>query len=155
EAILGDLAEQLQSGQSRRWYWRQVISLIVQALARDVRDSWPFLVGVIICGVIVTNFAPLVIAAILTFPEQLFLRGFGWFYLHGHGFPSMVLNHPWLIIAVLYALIGWGVGRVAGHRHAAVVFTFAASVSVGGLIAPLTAFAISLPMLSFRFNFAF
>ena len=155
EGVLGDLVEQFQSDQSRLWYWRQVIGVIAQALVRDVQDSWPFVVGVIVCGLFLTIFAPLVTAAIQTIDEQLFMRGFEWFYVNGYRLPSMVLDHPWSITATVYTLIGWIVGRVAGRRHAAVVLAFAASVFAGGIVAPLTQFGVDYPMLSFHFRFAF
>jgi len=155
EAVLGDLVENFRSGHSRRWYWRQVIDLIGQALIRDVRDSWPLVVGVIMCGVFLTIFAPLITAAIQTFDQQLFLRGFRWFYANGYRLPSTVLNHPWSISAAVYALIGWIVGRLAGHRHAAVVLAFAATVFGGGIVAPLTQSGVDYPMLHFYFHFAF
>jgi len=155
DAVLGDLAEQFQSGKSRLWYWRQIISVIARAIVLDVQHSWPVVIGVMIFGIILTQFAPLLNAAIETFDEQLFLRGIGWFYVNHYGLPSVVLNHPWSITLVVYAVIGWIVGRVAGRRHSVVVLAFAASAFVGGMMKPLSGFGVSYPMLQFQFRFGF
>src|SRR5262245_1172679 len=90
EGALGDLVEQFRSGQSRALYWRQVVGLIAQALVRDVQDSWPLVIGAIVCGGVLTVYGMLVTAAIQTFDHQLFIRGFDWFYVNGYGLPSVV-----------------------------------------------------------------
>jgi hypothetical protein len=155
DSLLGDLREAYANGMSGWWYWCQVVGVIVQTISRDVRHSWLVVIGVMIYGIILTQFAPLLNAAIETFDEQLFLRGIGWFYVNHYGLPSVVLNHPWSITLALYSVIGWTVGRIAGPRHAAVVLAFAASVFVGSMMKPLTGFGVTYPMLQFRFRFGF
>ena len=152
---VGDLLEEFQSGKSSGWYWRQVFGVIVQTISRDVRHSWTLVGAVVICGIVLTQLAPLLNAAIETFDEQLFLRGIGWFYHHHYRLPSVILNHPWSITLVVYAVIGWTVGRIAGRRHAAVVLAFAASVCAGGMMKPLIGGGVTYPMLQFHFAFAF
>ena len=39
EALTGDLSEELQSGRSANWYWRQVLSAIAVGALRKSRDS--------------------------------------------------------------------------------------------------------------------
>ena len=102
-------------------------------MLRDIRHSWPVAVGVAVGGMVLTQFAPLMTAAIQTFDEQLFMRGIGWFHDNGYRLPSVVLNHPWSITLALYAVVGSIVGRIAGPRRAAVVLAFAASVFAGGM----------------------
>jgi len=154
DELVGDLTEAFQDGHSRWWYWRQVICVIVQALLRDIRHSW-LAVGAAVGGMVLTQFAPLMTAAIQTFDEQLFMRGIGWFHDNGYRLPSVVLNHPWSITLALYAVVGWIVGRIAGRRRAAVVLAFAVSVFAGGMMKPLTGFGVSYPMLQFQFRFGF
>jgi hypothetical protein len=132
-----------------------MIGVILHVMSRAVQQNRLGVGGVVICGIVLTQFAPLLTAAIQTFDEQLFMRGIAWFYDNGYGLPSVVLNHPWLITLVVYAAIAWTVGRFAGHTHAVVVVAFAASVLAGGMMKPLTGFGVTYPMLQFRFHFDF
>jgi hypothetical protein len=37
ECIIGDLLEEYEAGRSRRWYWRQVLSLVATSTIRQIR----------------------------------------------------------------------------------------------------------------------
>jgi len=152
-SALGDAAEQYQSGKSRWWFWRQMVSIVVQMVVRDIQERPILVVSVIAGAAILTLIEPLLHATIVTFDEQLFVRGISWFYVNGYGLPSIVSNHPWLITAVFYALVGWTVGRVAGSKQAAAVLTFAASVFACGVVSPLIQIRIGLTNLSYDLSF--
>jgi hypothetical protein len=153
ESAVGDLIEQFQSGKSTLWFWYQVIGVIGQALIRDIQQNPLIAAAVLMGGVVVTVFEPLVTFAVLTFDEQLFAVGFKWFYLNGYRFPSVVLNRPWLITAALFALIAWTTGRLVGRRRSLVMIAFAAGVFVSGVIAPMAEMRISLTPLTYQFAF--
>jgi hypothetical protein len=153
DSVLGDVVEQFQSGKSELWFWRQVVGIVAQMVVRDIQRSPVLVVTVMASGAILTLITPLVHATIMSFDEQLFVRGINWFYVNGYRLPSTVLNHPWLITAVFYALIGWMVGRLAGHRQDAVVVTFTASVFVCGILSPLTRISVDFTNLSYHFAF--
>jgi len=150
---VGDVVEQFQNGRSVLWLWRQIAGIVAHVVVRDVRQG-PALAGIlIVVGAILTLVSPFVGAAIVTFDEQLFVRGIRWFYLNGPGLPASVSNHPWLITAALYAVTGWIVGRVAGDKKAAALFAFASSVFACGLMSPLM--RISIDLTGLRYHFAF
>jgi hypothetical protein len=133
ETVLGDLVEQLQSGKSTLWYWRQVASVIMQKALGDIRQSPAVVVGVMASGLILTVIAPTAITAIqhiIGFDRWLFVRGFGWFYRNGYGLPRSMATHPWWIATALYVLLGWCVGRISQSRQAAVVLLFAISIFI-------------------------
>jgi hypothetical protein len=152
-ALIGDLAEEFRQRQSPFWYWRQVVGIVAQMVVRDIQQSPVLVVSVMASGAILTLITPIVHAMIMSFDEQLFVRGIKWFYVNDYRLPSTVLNHPWLITAVFYALIGWTVGRLRGHKRDAVVVTFTASVFACGILSPLTQVSIDLPGLSYHFAF--
>jgi len=52
EAAIGDLIEKYQRGESRLWYWRQVLSIVFVHLCRDVwREKWWWLRGMIVATI--------------------------------------------------------------------------------------------------------
>jgi hypothetical protein len=156
ESALGDLVEQFQSGKSRWWYWRQVVGVIAHKAFEDLRHSPALVVAVITSAVIVTLITPLVIVTIMTIDQMLFVRGFRWFYVNGYSFRSLlpsVVRNPYWIHSSLYALVGWGVGRIAHRRQAAVVFAFAASLAACGVVSPMIAISVDMTNLSYHLVF--
>jgi hypothetical protein len=133
---VGDGLEQFQAGKSRVWYWRQVVGLIVHAAVDDLRQAPALVVGMMICGLLLTMIAPQVITVIIriiSFDRWLFVRGFGWFYRNGYRLPRSVATHPWWIATASYAFFGWCAGHSSQRKHGAVVLMFGSSIVVSNL----------------------
>lgn len=156
EPALGDLMEQFQSGKSKLWYWHQVMGVIAHAALEELRHSPALVFAVMTGAVIVTLVTPLVITTIHMVDEQLFVRGFRWFYVNGYSFrrlPQSVASNPYWIYSSFYALVGWSVGRIAQRRQVAVVFAFAASMVACGLVSPMVGVRVDVTNLSYHLVF--
>jgi hypothetical protein len=124
-ALAGDLAERHQSGESRWWYWRQVIGIIAAATATEVQRHPIITIRAIAFGFAFTwvIWSYNVIWVVMNYDELLFRTGLGhWFYAHGYGLPRWTI---WPLTAVLYASSGWIVARVS-RQSAAILLVYAA-----------------------------
>ena len=122
-ALAGDLLERHQSGESRWWYWRQVIGIIAASISTEVLRHPVITIRALALGFAFTWVMwRYVMWAVMNYDELLFATGLvPWFYTHGYG-----LSHPaiWAATAVLYGLSGWIVGRVS-RESAATVLVYA------------------------------
>ena len=55
EALTGDLIERFREGQSRGWFWRQVLIAFAVGVLREIRRHWPHFCYAIV-GTLVTLF---------------------------------------------------------------------------------------------------
>ena len=115
-ALCGDLLERYGTAQSRCWYWRQVLAAIVFGAVRDGR-SHPLALGrgLVIGWGVMWVLAVYVAPIIVGFDRWLFVRGVGWFYLHGYHIPS-IYGLPW-ILASCATCIGGNVAVRASRLH--------------------------------------
>jgi len=94
--LAGDLVERYQSSESRWWYWRQVLAAIVLGAVRDASShSLAVSRGLVIGWGVMWVLAVYVAPIIVRFDRWLFVRGVGWFYLHGYHIPSLY-GLPWI-----------------------------------------------------------
>jgi hypothetical protein len=152
ETALGDLVEQFQGGKSALWYWRQIIGVVVHSAWDDLRRKPALMLAAMIGAAIVTSIAPLVIGMLISLDEQLFVRGFRWFYSNGYRLHPI---HPYWIVSSFYALVGWGVGRIARRRQAAVVLAFACSLFVCGVLFVCGLVSLRVDLTNLSYDIAF
>ena len=122
-ALAGDVVERYQSGESRWWYWRQVIAIIAASISTEFRRRPIITIRAIALGLAFTWVMwRYVIRTVRNYDELLFMTGLlPWFYTHGYGLPRWTI---WPATAVLYGLSGWIVGRASRHS-AAIVLVYA------------------------------
>jgi hypothetical protein len=133
-AFPGDLLERFQSGQSRWWYLHQVLAAIVFGAVRDGRShpvalSRGLVIGWGVMWVLAVYVAPIIVG----FDRWLFVRGVGWFYLHGYHIPS-IYGSPW-ITASFAAYIGGNVAvRASRLRGPAPALTYTLAIFCTNLV---------------------
>jgi hypothetical protein len=123
DSLAGDLAEEFARGQSRIWYWRQVLAAIIARAWSDIRDHKRATLGAIAFGfVFLTVMYRYVLSFLVSFDELLFATGLvRWFYTHGYGFPQCAI---WPLTGIMFAASGWMVGRLAGQARLGAVVAF-------------------------------
>jgi hypothetical protein len=123
DSLAGDLAEEFARGQSRIWYWRQVLAAISAHAWSDIRHHKLATLGAITLGfAFVVVMFRFVMFRLLHFDELLFATGLlRWFYTHGYGFPRGAV-WPWA--AITFAASGWMVGRIAGQARLGAVVAY-------------------------------
>jgi hypothetical protein len=155
EPLVGDLREQLATGRSRAWYRRQVITAIVVATLKEIRDHKLLALRGLAIGYALTwvyfRFGQRRVFSILyqaaDFHEFLFMTGLtSWFYLHHVRLPQVVLQFgvgP-ITDGLGWLVVGWVVGRFHGARIA-VAFSVIYVVGLLLTIAPFLARGIMIP----------
>jgi hypothetical protein len=127
-ALAGDLVERYQSSESRWWFWRQVLAAIFFGAVRDGR-SHPLALGrglVIGWGVmwvLAVYAAPIIVG----FDTWLFVRGVGWFYLHGYHIPS-IYGLPWILASCATCIGGNVAVRASGLHGPAAALTYTLAI---------------------------
>ena len=133
-ALAGDLRERYRLGETRWWYWRQVLAAIVFGTVRDARsNSLAVSRGLVIGWGVMWVLAVYVAPHIVRFDRWLFVRGFGWFYLHGYHIPS-IYGLPW-ITASCATYIGGNVAvRTSRLRGPATALTYTLAIFFTNLV---------------------
>jgi hypothetical protein len=123
DSLAGDLAEEFAGGQSRLWYWRQVLAAISARAWSDIRDHKLATLGAIAVGfAFVEGIFRYVMFGLLTFDQWLFATGLvRWFYTHGYGLPPWAI---WPFTSIMFAASGWMVGRLAGQARLGAVVAY-------------------------------
>jgi hypothetical protein len=116
ESLHGDLLEELQNGRSSAWYWRQVMTALAFATAREMRAHWPALTFAALWAVMARTWWHFVfwsaahrVGLILPWPYSIFL-----------GTAAIILESLWAGLGVyvwLYALLH-GDSRIDGFARA-------------------------------------
>jgi hypothetical protein len=125
DAILGDLLEQYQQGQSRLWYCKQAFSTILVSFFKDLWEHKGLACLSILAGIACLQLWSL-FGLLLPRPETVGI---------------MVIQQPWRIIPegndiVAFALTGWVLARFAGEQRKMAVFAFSGFFLLYGIITP-------------------
>jgi len=133
-ALAGDLLEGYECSQSRWWYWRQVLAAIVFGVVRDARSnslavSRGLLIGWGVMWVLAVYVAP----HIVRFDRWLFVRGFGWFYLHRYQITS-IYGLPWITASCATCIGGNVAARTSRLRGPATALTYTLAIFFTNLV---------------------
>jgi hypothetical protein len=131
DALEGDLAEGLRSGRSQRWYWRQVVGAILAGGYREIQAHPVAVARSFVMGWIVAwGFSNYAVLVALDLDQWLFVRGFGWFYLHGY---RLHLD-PWMIAALCNALGGSLAVRYYQGQRSVMALVYAGTILCANII---------------------
>jgi hypothetical protein len=132
DAVIGDLAEQYEEGQTSWWYWKQTFNAIVRSVLNAIGSHmWLTIRAVAVGWMMLALF-------------DIFRRGLS------RGHPFAVSLHPileivtLLLTVALVAASGWIVARFSGAHHSAAVLFFAVSFLVYRSIPELAKFLLAL-----------
>jgi len=127
-AVAGDLLEGYQYRRARWWYWRQVLAAIVLGAVWDARSnalavSRGLMIGWGVMWVLAVYVAPIIVG----FDRWLFVRGVGWFYLHGYHIPS-IYGLPWITASFAVYIGGNVTVRASRLRGPAPALTYTLAI---------------------------
>jgi hypothetical protein len=124
DAILGDLVEQYQQGQSALWYCKQVFSTIVVSFFRDVwehkRLAFLSILAGIACLQLWSFFGSLPPRPTIVIPGIVEFQ-----------VPRLGMRMPDVIS---FVVIGWVLARLAPDRRKTAVFAFSGFILLSGII---------------------
>jgi hypothetical protein len=115
DAVIGDLAEQYQEGQTSYWYWKQTFDAIVRSLFSSIGGHKWLTIRAIAVGWLML--------AVFDIFRLVLLRGHP-FALSVHPVLQLIAS---LATVTLVAASGWIVARFSGAYHSAAVLFFAGS----------------------------
>ena len=134
DALTGDLTEELQSGRSRLWFWRQVLVATLVGLSKDIWSHKLLALRALAVG-------------------WLFIRA-GWVVAVT---ALVAIPRParfWVAAFFVAAAAGWVVARLHRPHHGAMTFVFMgfeiANMTVGGILYPAAYRAFKYDSLSFE-----
>jgi hypothetical protein len=139
DALLGDIAEEA-TRRSRRWYWAQLLAVVVVASWRDARRHPWLALRAVATGIATLN---LYFGAVMLFGRVVRVLTNGGYYLAGHW---LTLPHPLgppppydtlaalVINALGFLASGWAVVRLHRRHGIAMAIPFAVLTTLGALI---------------------
>jgi len=121
-ALIGDLSEEIASGCSRRWLWKQVLIAILYAVGREIADHKATTVKALVAGEAVLFFGWL---GVLNVPR---LHWLSMFLNAVSRLLSVQPNAFWFVViplelTIVYIIAGWVVGRCS-HDNNGIAFVF-------------------------------
>jgi hypothetical protein len=138
ESMIGDLEERYRAGRSSLWYWRQVLSVILASVSRDVRGHRLLALRAVAAGWLLHGAFSMPVnwltrAARIQMEDWLIETGR---FTEWGAFWSGQLPAT-LLVYTACLLTGWLVGRLHARHSMAMVSAFAASLFVLEFAIPL------------------
>jgi hypothetical protein len=133
ESLIGDLDEQFGQGRSSSWYWRQVLSAILVAAARDLRQHKLLASRAVVVGWVVVPWVYFTLTVYQRTAPWIETRIPGiWF--NGSALQRLAWWAWWIYNVPLFIawcggslILGWMIARLHREHRAAMLFACVAS----------------------------